>query len=102
MAPSSGVLGGNDVDPGTSNANIDHAGFEEGSGDSEEDGISNFQTDMSRMVKGINMSSSINIKSSGKRKERDPYEVQGRKKKCLELVFSCCQDAINYLRVCRL
>jgi hypothetical protein len=28
------------------------------------------------------------------------YEVERRK--CLELVFSCCQGAINYLRVCRL
>jgi len=46
-APSSGVPGGNDVDPDTSNANIDHAGLEEGSGDSEEDGIPDFQTDMS-------------------------------------------------------
>jgi len=41
-APSSGVLGGNDVDLGTSSANIDRASFEEGSGDSEEDGILNF------------------------------------------------------------
>jgi len=32
-APSSGVLGGNDVDPGTSNANIDRTGFKKGSGD---------------------------------------------------------------------
>jgi hypothetical protein len=79
--PSSGVLGGNDVDPGTSNANIDRTGFEKGSGDSEEDGIPNFQTDMSRMVGGINMSNNSNTKSSGKRKERDPSEVRGRKKK---------------------
>jgi len=41
-APSSGVLGGNDVDLGTSSANIDRASFEEGSGDSKEDGIPNF------------------------------------------------------------
>jgi hypothetical protein len=33
------------------------------------------------MVGGINMSSSINTRSNGKRKERDPSEVQGRKKK---------------------
>lgn len=41
-APSLGVLGGNDVDLGTSSANIDRASFEEGSSDSEEDGIPNF------------------------------------------------------------
>ena len=32
-APSSGVLGGNDVNPGTNKANIDGADFEEESGD---------------------------------------------------------------------
>jgi len=80
-APSSGVPAGSDVDPGTSNANIDRAGLEEGSGDSEEDVILDFQTNMARMVGGINMSSSSNTKSGGKRKERDPYEVRGRKKK---------------------
>ncbi|KAL9372594.1 hypothetical protein Peur_034838 [Populus x canadensis] len=80
-APSSGVPDGNDVDPGTSNASIDRAGLEERSGGSEEDVIPDFQTDMAQMVGWINMSSSSNTKSDGKRKERDPYEVQGRKKK---------------------
>lgn len=38
------VLGGNDsVDPGTSNVNIVEADLEEESGDSEEDGFSNFR-----------------------------------------------------------
>ena len=55
--------------------------MEEGSGDSEEDLIPDFQTDMARMVGGINMSSSSNTKSGGKRKERDHYDVRGRKKK---------------------
>ncbi|KAL9404968.1 hypothetical protein Peur_001940 [Populus x canadensis] len=36
---------------------------------------------MSQMVGGINMSSSSNTRSNGKRKERDFSEVQGRKKK---------------------
>jgi hypothetical protein len=80
-APSSEVPTGSDIDPGTSNANIDRAGLEEGSGDSEKDVIPDFQTDMARMVGGINMSSSSNTKGSGKRKERDPYEGRGRKKK---------------------
>jgi len=70
-----------DVDPGTSSANIDRAGLEEESGDLEENVIPDFQTDMTQMVGGINMSSSSNIKSGGKRKEQDPYEVRGRKKK---------------------
>ncbi|KAI9378196.1 hypothetical protein POPTR_018G054501v4 [Populus trichocarpa] len=60
-APSSGLPAGNDVDPGTSNADIDRDGLEEGS--------------------RINMSSSNNTKGGCKRKGRDPYDVQGRKKK---------------------
>jgi len=74
-APSSGVLSGNDVNPGTSKANIDGTDFEEGNGDSEKDEIPNLDTNMSQMVGGVNMSSSSNTKSSGKRKERDPSEV---------------------------
>lgn len=35
LAPSSGVPVGSDVDPGTSNADIDRDGLEEGSGDSK-------------------------------------------------------------------
>jgi hypothetical protein len=46
-----------------------------------QDGIPNLKNDMSRMVGGVNMSSSSNTKSSGKRKKRDPSEVRGRKKK---------------------
>jgi hypothetical protein len=72
---SSGVLGGNDVDLDISKANIDRAGFEEGSGDSEKDAIPNLQTSISRMVGRINMSSSSNTKSIGERKERDPSKV---------------------------
>jgi len=73
--PSSGVLAGSDVDLGTSNANIDRDGLEEGNSDLEEDVIPDFQTNIARMVGGINMSSSSITKSGGKRKERDPYEV---------------------------
>eukprot|EP00258_Populus_trichocarpa_P001143 XP_002299882.3 L10-interacting MYB domain-containing protein [Populus trichocarpa] len=92
-ALSSGVPADSDVDPGTSNADIAHDGLEEGSGDSEEDVIPNFQTDMVRMVGGINMSSSSNTKSSGKRKERDHYDVRGRKKKTsgIQLLSRCNQ-----------
>jgi hypothetical protein len=74
-ALSSGVLSGNDVNPSTSKANIDGTDFEEGNGDSEKDEIPNLDTNMSRMVGGVNMSSSSNTKSSGKRKERDPSKV---------------------------
>ncbi|KAL9379653.1 hypothetical protein Peur_028135 [Populus x canadensis] len=80
-APSSGVPVGSDVDPSTSNADIAHDGLEEGSSDSEEDVIPDFQTNMARMVGRINMSNSSNTKSGGKRKERDHYDVRGRKKK---------------------
>jgi len=65
--------------------------LEEGSGDSEEDVIPDFQTDMARMVGGINTSSSSNTKSSDKRKERDHYDVRGRKKKAfgIQLLSRC-------------
>jgi len=43
--------------------------------------IPDFQTDMTRMVGGINMSSSGTTKNNGKRKERNLYKVRGRKKK---------------------
>jgi hypothetical protein len=59
--------------------------LEEGSSDSKEDVIPDFQTDMARMVGGINMSSSSNTKSSGKRKERDHYDVRGSKKKTTKI-----------------
>ena len=64
----------------TSNVNIDGVDLEEGSGDSEEDVILNLENDMSRVAGGVNMSSNINTKISGKRKERDPSEIQVRKK----------------------
>ncbi|KAG6793403.1 hypothetical protein POTOM_002611 [Populus tomentosa] len=80
-ALSSRVLVCSDIDPGTSNAGINRDGLEERSGDSEEDVIPDFQTDITQMVGGINMSSSNNTKSGGKKKERDPYEVRGKKKK---------------------
>jgi hypothetical protein len=80
-APSLGVLGGNDVNPDTSNVNINGVDLEEGNNDLEKDGIPNLENDMSRMVGGVNISSSSNTKSSDKRKEKDPSEVRGRKKK---------------------
>ncbi|KAG6755176.1 hypothetical protein POTOM_040992 [Populus tomentosa] len=72
---------GRGIDPGTSNADIVDDGLEEGSGDSEEDVNPDFQTDMARMVGEINMSTSSNTKSSGKRKGRDHADVRCRKKK---------------------
>jgi len=92
-APSSGVPADSDVDPGTSNVDIAHDGLEEGSGDSEEDVIPDFQTDMTRMVGGINMSSNSNTKSGDKRKEQDHYDVRGRKKKTsrIQLLSRCNQ-----------
>ncbi|XP_061958705.1 uncharacterized protein LOC133679969 [Populus nigra] len=92
-APSSGVPADSDVDPGTSNADVAYDGLEEGSGDSEEDVILDFQTDMARMVGGINMSSSSNTKSRGKRKEQDHYNMRGRKKKKsrIQLLSRCNQ-----------
>jgi hypothetical protein len=81
-APSSGVLCddnvGIDEDP---NTNEEQPDLEEGSGDSKEDGIPNFTDDVCNMVRGVNMSSSSNTRSSGKRKERECSEVQVGKKK---------------------
>jgi hypothetical protein len=79
-APLLGVLGGNDVNPDTSNVNINGVDLEEGNNDLEKDGIPNLENDMSRMVGEVNISSSSNTKSSDKRKEKDPSEVRGRKK----------------------
>jgi len=55
--------------------------------------IPDFQTDMARMVGGINMSSSSNTKSGDKKKERDHYDVRGRKKKAsgIQLLSKCNQ-----------
>jgi len=80
-APSSGVLSGTDIDLDTSNVNIDGVDLKEGCGDSEENEIPNLDNNMSRMVGGVNMLSNSNIRSSGKRKEREPSKVQARKKK---------------------
>ena len=80
-APSSGVLSGTDVDPDTSNVNIDGVDLKEACGDSKEDEIPNLDNDMSRMVGGVNMLSNNNIRSSDKRKEREPSKVRARKKK---------------------
>jgi len=55
--------------------------LKEGCGDSEEDEIPNLDNDMSRMVGGVNMLSNNNIRSSDKRKEREPSKVRARKKK---------------------
>ncbi|XP_034907176.1 uncharacterized protein [Populus alba] len=81
-APSAGIRRddnvGVDEDP---NANDEQPDLEEGSGDSEEDGIPNFTDDVCNMVRGVNMSSSSNTRSSGKRKERERVDVQSGKKK---------------------
>jgi hypothetical protein len=55
--------------------------LEEESGDSEEDGISNFTGDVCNMVRGVNMSTRSNNRSSGKRKEREHFKVQAGEKK---------------------
>ena len=81
-APSAGMSRDDNVgvakDP---NANDEQPDLEEGSGDSEEDGIPNFTDDVCDMVRGVNMSSSSNPRSSGKRKARERLDVQEVKKK---------------------
>lgn len=75
-APSSRVLHDDIVgvaeDP---NANEEQPDLEEGSSDSEEDGIPNFVDDVCNMVRGVNMCSGSNTRSSGKRKERESVEI---------------------------
>jgi hypothetical protein len=51
-APSSGVLGGNDVNPSINKSNINGVDFKEGNSDSEEDAIPNLDTNISRMDGG--------------------------------------------------
>ncbi|KAG6770902.1 hypothetical protein POTOM_026603 [Populus tomentosa] len=98
-APSSSVPVSSGVDPSTSNVDIVDDGLEEGSGDSEEDVIPDFQTDMARMVGGINMSSSSNIKNDDKRKERDHYDVCCRKKKTSGIGVQLLTRVIRKLQV---
>ncbi|KAL9405099.1 hypothetical protein Peur_002071 [Populus x canadensis] len=103
-APSSGVLCddnvGVDEDP---NVNEEQPDLKEGSGDSEEDGILNFTVDVCNMVRGVNMSSISNTLSSGKRKEREHFEVQDwKKKEVLELGCNYCHDGIKWLTTCQI
>ena len=101
-APSAGICRddnvGVDEDP---NANDEQPDLEEGSGDLEEDGILNFTDDVCNMVRGVNMSSSNNTRSSGKRKERERLDVQSGKKKVLELGCNYCHGLITWLTVCQ-
>uniref|UniRef100_A0A6N2LP81 Uncharacterized protein n=1 Tax=Salix viminalis TaxID=40686 RepID=A0A6N2LP81_SALVM len=77
-APSSGVQGGgNCSQPGTNDA-VD---LEEGSGDSEEDRNPASGSHIAWLVGGVNISSSSNTLSSGKRKEMDANEGRATKKK---------------------
>ncbi|KAJ6936708.1 L10-interacting MYB domain-containing protein-like isoform X2 [Populus alba x Populus x berolinensis] len=81
-APSSGVLPDHNVGvDGSQHTHVEQPDLEEGSGDSEEDGIPNFADDVCNMVRGVNMDTSSNSRSGGKRKERQRVEVQAGKKK---------------------
>ncbi|KAG5223780.1 L10-interacting MYB domain-containing protein [Salix suchowensis] len=77
-APSSEVqYGGNSSQPDTNDA-VD---LEEGSGDSEEDRNPASDPDIAWLVEGVNISSSNNTRSSGKRKEMEANEGHTKKKK---------------------
>ena len=67
--PLSGAVGANEVDLGTSNVGVEGANLE-GNGDSKEDVNLNFENHISRGVEGVHMSSSSNIKSSGKKERK--------------------------------
>nr|XP_034887277.1 uncharacterized protein LOC118027890 [Populus alba] len=74
-APSSRVLPDHNVGvDGNQHTHVEQPDLEEGSGDSEEDGIPNFSDDVCNMVRGVNMSTSSNNHSSGRRKERQRFE----------------------------
>ena len=66
---------------GNQNVNVDQPDLKEGNGDSEEDEIPNFTDDVCNMVRGVNMSTSSNTRSSDKRKERERCKVQAGEKK---------------------
>jgi len=101
-ASSLGVLGGTDVDLGTSNVNIDGADLEEGCSDLEEDGIPNLKNGKSQMVGRVNMSSNSHTRVVVKEKKEILLRFKLERRRRLELTFSCCQGGINYLRVYRL
>ncbi|XP_061962417.1 L10-interacting MYB domain-containing protein-like [Populus nigra] len=96
-APSAGVLRDDNIGVvEDSNDNNEQPNLEEGSGDSEEDGIPNFTDDMCNMVRGVNMSSSSNTRSSEKRKARERLDIQaGKKKEVLELGCNYCHEGVH-------
>ena len=85
-APSSGTIPGIDEDLEAINVGLQGADLEEGSGDSDEHEDINFENyQNSRGVGGEHISSSSNIRSSGKQKQRDVLEPRSRKKKSSEI-----------------
>ena len=73
--------GGTSFQPSTNDSNIDAVDLEEGSGDSEEDRNFASNNDIARLVGGVNISSSSNKQTSGKRKEKEANEGRAKKKK---------------------
>uniref|UniRef100_A0A6N2LP41 Uncharacterized protein n=1 Tax=Salix viminalis TaxID=40686 RepID=A0A6N2LP41_SALVM len=77
-APSSGVQGGGNCSQPDTNDAVD---LEEGSGDTEEDKNHASDSDIAWLVRGVNISSSNNTQTSGKRKEMEANEGRAKKKK---------------------
>jgi len=75
QTPSSGVLCDDDVGNNENhNVNVEESDLKEGGSDSEEDDISNFTDDICNMIGGVNMFNRNNIRSNGKKKEREYSE----------------------------
>uniref|UniRef100_A0A6N2KGK3 Uncharacterized protein n=1 Tax=Salix viminalis TaxID=40686 RepID=A0A6N2KGK3_SALVM len=77
-APSSRVQGGGNCSQSDTNDAVD---LEEGSCDSEEDRNHTSDSDIARLVGGVNISSSSNTQMNGKRKEMEANEGRTKKKK---------------------
>jgi len=71
----------NAMNQDTQDVNVDgEENLEEGSGDSVEDIISNYADDVCKLVTRVNMGNNSTTNSNGKRKAREQYGGQSRKK----------------------
>ena len=77
---------------GLKNTSNDDINLEEGSGNSNEDGIPNFMDDVSNMVASFNVANSSNNHNSGKRKSNTTFHTLSSEEKGSRMttqLFSC-------------
>ena len=86
--PSSGAVGANEFDLGTSNDGLEGADLEEGNGDSEENVNQDFENHICRGVGGVHMSTSSNKRVVAKEKKESTRSRELERKSHLELVLN--------------